>query len=245
MNDINLRLCGTGQAVTDTVPGAVSSAWLDLDSLGAGNNRLLGGGQIVVARFACQVAANPAADPDNTVEFSIVLTPITLATPTTARTVPTPTFTNGTDVVNSTAHGLPNGTLVKITATGGSPTGLAADTHYWVINATANTFQLAATPGGVAVLFTNDGTPAHTITWYPTPLVSSGAIPTQKIVVGSVCELVIPPGFRPPTNNVIHRYLYAMFSGPTDITAGTFTCDLTSGFSMEGKPFNKVNYVTA
>jgi hypothetical protein len=244
MIDAFARLCGTGQLITDITGNncALSSAWFDFGS--SRNRRQFGAGQPVIARFAVQVAA-ACTDPDGTVNFSIVHTPITVATPTTARTIPAPTFTNGTDVVNSTAHGLLNGTRVIITATGGIPTGLAVDTSYWVINATANTFQLAANPNSsTVVLFSTDGTPAHTIQWFPEILVSSGPIPWQRLVAGYSKELVLPP-FASAMGQAIFPFLHAMFDGPTDVTNLSLTCDVLGGMGQDGHPYNNINYATA
>jgi hypothetical protein len=54
-------------------------------------------------------------------------------------------------VVSWTAHGLPEGTLVTFSTTGALPTGLAANTSYYVVNPNANDFQLANTRGGTAI----------------------------------------------------------------------------------------------
>lgn len=68
-------------------------------------------------------------------------------------------FTNGTERVNKTSHGLANGTPIMLTNSGGAlPTGLAEQTRYFVVNQTANDFQLALRPGGSVVTFTTDGT---------------------------------------------------------------------------------------
>jgi surface protein len=67
------------------------------------------------------------------------------------------TFTDSTDTVNRTAHGYTNGMQVRffnITTT----TGIVNSQFYFVINATANTFQVSATAGGSAIALTNDGT---------------------------------------------------------------------------------------
>lgn len=67
------------------------------------------------------------------------------------------TLTDAGDLVTRTAHGYTNGMTVNfynIVTT----TGLTASAPYYVINATANTFQVSATPGGSAVALTNDGT---------------------------------------------------------------------------------------
>jgi surface protein len=67
------------------------------------------------------------------------------------------TFTDSTDTVNRTAHGYTNGMQVQffnITTT----TGIVNAQFYFVINATADTFQVSATSGGSALPLTNDGT---------------------------------------------------------------------------------------
>jgi surface protein len=67
------------------------------------------------------------------------------------------TFTDTGDLVSRTAHGYTDGMQVRffnITTT----TGIVNGQFYFVINATANTFQVAATSGGSALALTNDGT---------------------------------------------------------------------------------------
>jgi hypothetical protein len=54
-------------------------------------------------------------------------------------------------VVTSTSHGLANGRRVIFQTTGALPTGITANTVYFVINAAANTFQISATSGGAAI----------------------------------------------------------------------------------------------
>jgi hypothetical protein len=66
------------------------------------------------------------------------------------------TFTAATSTVNRTAHGLSNGSIIQfynILTT----TGILSNADYYVINATANTFQVALTANGSAVAMTNDG----------------------------------------------------------------------------------------
>jgi hypothetical protein len=79
------------------------------------------------------------------------------------------TAANGTETMTSTAHGMANGTRVRVEASGGGvlPTGLSAGTNYYVVATAANTFQLSATLGGAAVNITTDGT--GTLTAYPLP----------------------------------------------------------------------------
>ena len=69
------------------------------------------------------------------------------------------TFTASTSTVNRTAHGYTDGmalTFASITTT----TGISVSTTYYVVNSTANTFQVSLTSGGSAVTLTNDGSGA-------------------------------------------------------------------------------------
>ena len=53
--------------------------------------------------------------------------------------------------ITATGHGLANGKQVQFTTTGVLPTGILANTTYFVINAATDTFNLAATQGGAAI----------------------------------------------------------------------------------------------
>lgn len=67
-----------------------------------------------------------------------------------------------TETVTSNAHGYANGTSIQIAATTTIPAGLSALTTYYVVGATANTFQFSLTVGGAAINITSAG--AGTIT---------------------------------------------------------------------------------
>jgi hypothetical protein len=66
------------------------------------------------------------------------------------------TVTNATDLVNETAHGRANGSVVVFTA-GTMPAGLVAGQVYYVVTATTDTYQLSLTLGGTPALFSSDG----------------------------------------------------------------------------------------
>lgn len=69
----------------------------------------------------------------------------------------------GTDTITYTAHGLAAGAAVQfLTLVGG--TGLTVGTQYYVINPTANDFQVALTPGGTFVGFSTNITAGTWIT---------------------------------------------------------------------------------
>lgn len=62
------------------------------------------------------------------------------------------------------AHGRKANDPIKFTTTGALPTGLTAGTTYYVVGAsiTTNTFQVSATPGGVAITTTGSQSGTHT-----------------------------------------------------------------------------------
>ena len=69
------------------------------------------------------------------------------------------TAANTGDVFTSYAHGLANADRVVVQAPEGGtlPTGISANTAYYVISATTDTFQVSLTQGGAAVTLTSDG----------------------------------------------------------------------------------------
>lgn len=69
------------------------------------------------------------------------------------------TFTAASDLANAVGHGLADDTVLELSNSGGAlPTGLAAATKYFVVNAGADSFQISATSGGAPIDFTTDGT---------------------------------------------------------------------------------------
>lgn len=67
------------------------------------------------------------------------------------------------DTCTSANHGMSNGQIVVVTSTTTLPAGLSTNTHYFVIDAAANTFKLSASLGGAAVNITDSGTGVHTM----------------------------------------------------------------------------------
>lgn len=80
-----------------------------------------------------------------------------------------------TGTYTKTNHGFANDEVGQWTTSNALPTGLATSTNYYVINATANTFQVSASLGGASVAISDNGTGTQTFT--ATTL--SGAIKQQ------------------------------------------------------------------
>lgn len=70
-------------------------------------------------------------------------------------------------VISWAGHTLSDGDGVKFTTTGALPTGIVAGTTYYVVNAGAGTFSVAATPGGSAITTTGTQSGTHTGTSVP------------------------------------------------------------------------------
>jgi hypothetical protein len=68
------------------------------------------------------------------------------------------------NTVTSNAHGFGNGDLVRYETTGTAIGGLTANTGYYVVSATTNTFSLATLAGGSAIDLTSAGTGTHSFT---------------------------------------------------------------------------------
>lgn len=75
-------------------------------------------------------------------------------------------------VVTKTAHGLTNGMQVWFETTGALPTGLTANTTYYVVNGATDTLQLSATLNGSAIATSGSQSGVHTL-WASAAGVSS------------------------------------------------------------------------
>jgi hypothetical protein len=72
-------------------------------------------------------------------------------------------------VVTLNSHGLVANDRVYFETTGALPTGLAANTTYWVLSTglTTNTFRLSATQGGTAINTSGTQSGTHNLYWAP------------------------------------------------------------------------------
>lgn len=97
-------------------------------------------------------------------------------------------------VVTWTGHGLAVGAAVSFATTGSLPTGLTAATTYYVKTVSdANTFTLAATVGGTAIVTSSTQSGVHTISTVPsaTTVYWRGKVMAFKRILGSGPDNVI------------------------------------------------------
>jgi len=73
-----------------------------------------------------------------------------------------------TGTLTAPAHGLTNGTLVRLATTGQLPGGMSPALDYYVVTAAANTLQLSRTVGGAALTYSHQGGGTQTLLVDPT-----------------------------------------------------------------------------
>lgn len=204
----------------------LSEHWLDLRGHRAEDNvaRSIAEGLPLSAALTI-TAAITAAVANLTLDFQLRAYPRN--TPLTALTFLDAAVNTGTDTITIAGHLLSNGTLVTLSNGGGAlPTGLAASTHYYVINATTNTFQLSLTPDGAAVDITAAaGGGTHSVTFHPTILAASGPVPSARLAAGRRVQIVTNPLWESP-RMPRHPFLFAFWLPSANLTGGAVLCDI-------------------
>lgn len=163
-----------GFTVTPNLVGTVTSGTTTLDPT-------LGNYQMIINGGASTIAP-PATGTYNAIDLLVINGPsagsLTLSAAkwqvgtntgstflTSARASGTATMTIASPcVVTYTAHGCADGAPVYFTTTGALPTGLSINTVYYIKYIDANTFNLAATPGGASINTSGSQSGTHTIT---------------------------------------------------------------------------------
>lgn len=146
-------------------------------------------------------------------------------------------------VISWTAHGLGLGSSVFLTTTGALPTGLSANTQYWVIPVNANSFELATSIAnaiaGTAINTT--GTQSGTQTAVSAVALSSGnasdiaflSLPPGKWAVSATYQYVVGSG---TTTTVLAGWVNttSATTPPVQTSPANFTYNLT--FSASQNP---------
>lgn len=116
-------------------------------------------------------------------------------------------------VVTWTNHALTNGTAVTFSTTGALPTGITANTTYYVVSAAANTFQLAATVGGASITTTGSQSGVHTATAMSVQI-ADGATVTGKVSgATAVVARAVLSGGAWAAQNPFGRLIFATVTG--------------------------------
>lgn len=150
------------------IAGAITSAVVY--PKGVASSSIVGG--VLVLTVPTQTRLHVEINGDRKNIIAVFSNPIAQAVPAgavywNAVGVKTVSVDSGTDTFTSASHGLVNGQRVGYRSTGTYPTAsggdLAAHTHYYVINATTNTFQLERTAGGGVINLSSNGTGTQTV----------------------------------------------------------------------------------
>jgi surface protein len=99
-------------------------------------------------------------------------------------------FTDSTDTVNLTAHGLSNGDEVSF-FTIVTTTGIVINTIYYVVNATTNDFQVSSSFGGTALALTNNGSGTMRYRASVVSIVAGTSITMNRKMTGSGTQNLI------------------------------------------------------
>ncbi len=104
-------------------------------------------------------------------------------------------------VWTANGHGLNNTDAITLTTTGALPTGLTTGTTYYVVSSAANTFQLAATPGGSAINTSVSQSGIHTIHVANYRMVSAATYTNvaSRLIGRVVVNLSVPGTWLTPT----------------------------------------------
>lgn len=133
-------------------------------------------------------------------------------------------FTAVGGTVNLTAHGFVNGDEVTFSSISTS-IGIAINTNYYVVNAAANTFRLALTPGGTPINFIANGT--GNVVKFP-ELATFGQFNLKRqnnVIIGTARARAIKTDLdRASTDNHTHKiYLFDVQIHDVDTHDCTFT----------------------
>ena len=139
------------------------------------------------------------------------------------------TFTDSTDTVNRTAHGYTNGQTVQFYNIV-STTGITAGQTYYVINATANTFQISTSSGGSAVALTTDGSG----TLLPYKIATVTITPTTGGSTFSTINLTPKHSQTGLVNGYSNNWLELLISSTETGTTGTITWGGSSSTTSSG-----------
>ena len=230
-NNLVLDSAALGSAITAT---ALTTNYIDATTA----LRDLARGKNMYALFTVEVAAT--ATTAGQLELQVVSLPVTTLA---GLTSTAPTMEADDDIVTWTAHGLPAGTPVVVTAiTGGSGGNLTASRPYYVsagATLTTNGFRLATTPGlalagAPDVTITADAT-AMTITVIPQILGTSGNLTPSMLTVGSQIAIRLN---HPMLHNIESqrqislpnfRYMFGRYVVTGTIAAVEFRVELVEG----------------
>lgn len=141
-------------------------------------------------------------------------------------------------VVTWNAHSLTAGSPVVFTTTGALPTGLTAGTIYYVLSPTANTFTVAAIPGGSAINTTGSQSGVHTGTNNSRLTVPAGvskvrlsaAVRAESVLANDFCILVVNKNGSASWDGVAQQSVeingfnvnVSCWSAPVDVSPGDF-----------------------
>lgn len=131
--------------------------------INAGYRKWGGNDNIIIGDYAA--SGEPSGDNLSfSISDSVVIGSGAYLKPAGTTASPTVTFSSGTPgKVNRAGHGLAANTVVSFTTSGTLPSGIAANTSYFVRNPGTNDFEISLTSGGTSINLTNTGSGTHKV----------------------------------------------------------------------------------
>lgn len=158
-----------------------------------------------------------------------------------------------TEFITITGHGLTTGQVIRFTSSGSLPTGLVAGTDYYVLGATANTFQVSATFGGTAVNLSTQGTGTHSVAGFVINNVYTVAnaaantfditVPANTVIVNVEAAYLFKAYVTVTDGSTTNRYFFVGRPEITDITFDTQTNTTDGSWFELSAAGNTVRYV--
>lgn len=111
-----------------------------------------------------------------------------------------------TDTLTYLNHGFVNDDRVTVASSGTQPAGLSLNTHYYVINAGQDTFQVSTTSGGGAVNITSAGTGNHTFATGIAVTMTDAGTGTHSYSAGVPISIAETPELRKYVLTYVAKY---------------------------------------
>jgi len=214
ITDFNLRLSGTTAEPPVAQSIAISSGTVSTNVVDISSDKFnLSDGEDIEVHFGVVTSATASSPGVNiTLDIALYAVPVNDAAGS-AGTIASVAYTNASVIFTKAAHGLGNGTRVTLGSAIGSS--FTTSTAYYVVNATANTFSLAAAPNGAAIAA--DAASNVTITWYGEHL-GTLIVPYERLVAGTEFTMCASPAHMlAPTN----RYIIAVYTPSAALNGGS------------------------
>lgn len=158
--------------------------------------------------------------------------PLNVIKPPVSFTIPSSDVNYTENRITYSRHAIPAGASVTITSNGALPSPLTPSTTYWVINTTPTSFQLATSPIGTPIDFTNAGSGWHTLLFTQSPWTE-----TIDYVLNEACTRYVNNSAIPSSYAIRFPFTIPSTGQPRKLIARLlvdFNCLVTFSINLKG-----------